>query len=693
MTADRTSLLTSGLIAAQAQELPPARPLDGATAGLPPYLEVGEYVPQPPGPDWPQPAPDPPVFILLGSPAWPGAAAVLDTQYQKVPIGGTGQILTVQADGSVNWSNAAAGFTNPMSAVGDLIVGGTAGAATRFPIGAAGQVLTVSGGTVSWAAPVTGFTNPMTTPNDMILGTTAGAASRLPVGTVNQLLCVNFLGNVVWGQGAMVVNGDLMYGQTSGSPARLAIGGVGQVLTVNGAGTAPVWQNAAAGFTNPMTGKGDMIVGGGSGAATRLPSGAASPVPQQLAMLATTLEPGWITPPVLIVPPSGDTSGAADVTALNGAFTALTGAGVGGTVQLLPGDYYINAQVTVPQQSVAGTGGYPCSLIGSRGATVIHHVGGATGLYVHRSGSLGPVQNMQPTGIVVAGRIADFILDGTLAPTGAIGMDCGDAWGMHVDVQITNYYTAGAIGFNQVNRVMFTEKCYFKLVTTNCTNHIVVDSISSQLSHEYNDWDIYQFALGASATALNAGQISMTFQNGAYQGGGRLFMRGNHGGGGTGPPGELLLVTGQDGSSNYSKLFNVEFDIVVESSSSSNQPSVLVLGGPNNTFGGHGMIVPQLGGWQPSILNGGQFKFSGRLHSDTGLTSVTAPGVPAANATITNNQIDSVVTVTGGTAVNINLNGVATGSATGPVFVRADAQIGLGNYTGVPTWTWAPANL
>lgn len=42
------------------------------------------------------------------------------------------------------------GFANPMSATGDLIVGGASGAATRLPIGSTGYVPRVVGGTVAW---------------------------------------------------------------------------------------------------------------------------------------------------------------------------------------------------------------------------------------------------------------------------------------------------------------------------------------------------------------------------------------------------------------------------------------------------------------------------------------------------------------------------------------------------------------
>jgi hypothetical protein len=60
--------------------------------------------------------------------------------------------LTGSADASGSTSRPGVGFRNPMSAVGDLIRGGSSGAATRLGIGTTGQVLTVVAGNAAWAA-------------------------------------------------------------------------------------------------------------------------------------------------------------------------------------------------------------------------------------------------------------------------------------------------------------------------------------------------------------------------------------------------------------------------------------------------------------------------------------------------------------------------------------------------------------
>jgi hypothetical protein len=62
--------------------------------------------------------------------------------------------------------------------------------------------------------------------------------------------------------------GDILYASAANTLSKLTVGGAGQVLTV--VGGVPAWQNASAGFANPMTAVGDLIYGGTSGSATRL---------------------------------------------------------------------------------------------------------------------------------------------------------------------------------------------------------------------------------------------------------------------------------------------------------------------------------------------------------------------------------------------------------------------------------------
>jgi hypothetical protein len=112
---DITTTMSQGLIVGTAEELPPARPLAGASAGMPPYLEVAGFTPQPPAVT-PSTGPpdDPPIFLLQAAPTFAGGV-LPDGCWQRVPIGTTGQVLTVQADGSVAWITGGGGFSNPMT--------------------------------------------------------------------------------------------------------------------------------------------------------------------------------------------------------------------------------------------------------------------------------------------------------------------------------------------------------------------------------------------------------------------------------------------------------------------------------------------------------------------------------------------------------------------------------------------------
>jgi hypothetical protein len=98
--------------------------------------------------------------------------------------GTVGQVLT-SGGGSANltWTTPSPGFINPMNSVGDLIVGGTAGAATRLGIGGNGQVLSVVSGAPSWAA--AGTASPLTTKGDIYLYSTIN--DRLAVGIDNKI--------------------------------------------------------------------------------------------------------------------------------------------------------------------------------------------------------------------------------------------------------------------------------------------------------------------------------------------------------------------------------------------------------------------------------------------------------------------------------------------------------------------------
>lgn len=87
-------------------------------------------------------------------------------------------------------SGGGAGMTNPMTASGDVIVGGASGAPARLPAGTNGYVLTLASGSPVWAASSSGFANPMTTLGDLIAGGASGAGSRIAIGSSGYVLTV-----------------------------------------------------------------------------------------------------------------------------------------------------------------------------------------------------------------------------------------------------------------------------------------------------------------------------------------------------------------------------------------------------------------------------------------------------------------------------------------------------------------------
>ena len=85
-------------------------------------------------------------------------------------------------------AKAGTALQNPMTAAGDLIVGGADGAAERLGKGTDGKVLKMVSGAPAWADDSAGMSNPMTAAGDLIVGGEDGAAERLGKGTDGQVL-------------------------------------------------------------------------------------------------------------------------------------------------------------------------------------------------------------------------------------------------------------------------------------------------------------------------------------------------------------------------------------------------------------------------------------------------------------------------------------------------------------------------
>jgi hypothetical protein len=138
------------------------------------------------------------------------------TAYAFTAAGTAGQILQSNGASAPSWVS---GLTNPMTSVGDLIVGGASGAATRLgPIGGNGTVLTSNGTTASWqAASAT-----------LVVGTSA-----ITSGTIGRVLFQG-TGNV------LQQSANLFWDNTNG---RLSVGGnsspSGLLQVAAGTGSVP----------------------------------------------------------------------------------------------------------------------------------------------------------------------------------------------------------------------------------------------------------------------------------------------------------------------------------------------------------------------------------------------------------------------------------------------------------------------
>jgi hypothetical protein len=234
-----------------------------------------------------------------------------------------GTTITVDATTGVATAVGGNGMENPMTAKGDIIVGGTAGAPARLGVGGDGQVLTATDGVIGWEDPPT-YTLPAATA-DTIGGIKVGTRLTITNGTLSAddqsyslpTASATTLGGIKVGGRLTMANGTLSADDQSYSlpvasastlggikvGTRLAItdgvlssadqsyalpiasattlGGIkpdGVTIAVNS--STGVASAANGGMANPMTAKEDLIVGGNSGIPSRLGKGTAGQVLQ-----------------------------------------------------------------------------------------------------------------------------------------------------------------------------------------------------------------------------------------------------------------------------------------------------------------------------------------------------------------------------------------------------------------------------
>lgn len=694
---------------------------------------------------------DPPIFLLQAAPTYQGGI-LPDGVWQRVPIGGSGQVLTAQADGSVAWNNNPGGFANPMTTVGDTLYEAAGPAPARLAIGAAGQVLTVVGGLPAWAAPQTGFSNPMTAIGDLITGTTGGNATRLAIGSANQVLTVSG-GVPTWQNSAagfanpMTTAGDLLFENATPAPARLPIGTAGQVLTVSGG--LPVWSNSSAGLTNPMTTLGDIITGAGGGTPQRLGAGANGQV-----LLISAGVPIWGNSPSGFANPMttsqdlivGGTGGSATRLAVgtNGQQLQVVNGAVAWATQLgIPKGGPSASQQVIWQQPDGSMLVLPLStysIVGDDGTWIntaygllptytdpdmgtvqtIGTVRLAAATYRLVTGIVVPPQAnlvgqlmgtmLQPVGNITAvfqhygaiggtnqnlakaGYIGFLHIDGTNATAGGIGIDIGDSSGQQVEyVWVGNFDALGCIGWNIINRHFFTEKLSCKkCYAWNNETNVMMTTIVSDTSFEYSDYEFYLRVFG-HLTGPNTGNDQTGLVISGVGVNGTIRMRGNM----IGPVSSLTPASGPipawltlEASGGNPGKFNGFLDTKTEFNGGGLSGYKIYYGDATSTIGDNAA-----GGWI-NIPGGTSASPAAGQFSFVGvmqgIDSYRRVTTPTLSSPTTNTQCPAMVTFSSGAGV-VTVDNVAQASgATGPFFLGAGRTI---SWSGSPSgWLWSNAS-
>lgn len=189
-------------------------------------------------------------------------------------------------------NTGAGGFVNPMTAAGDLIDGGTAGAAQRLAIGSNGQFLQVVTGAPAWATPADFAPSGLTgaTAASRYVGATASGA---PVS-----------GTFAVGDFVIDQAGKLWICTTAGTPGTWTAAGPTIPVTIAQGGTGQTTAAAAFNALSPMTTTGDIEYESGANTASRL-AGNTSATKNFLTQTGTgsaSAAPAWGTIAVTDIP-------------------------------------------------------------------------------------------------------------------------------------------------------------------------------------------------------------------------------------------------------------------------------------------------------------------------------------------------------------------------------------------------------
>lgn len=292
---------------------------------------------------------------------------------------------------------------------------------------------------------------------------------------------------------------------------------------------------------------------------------------------------------LVVVPPSGDTSGATDSTWLGDSLAA------GYTVALLPGDYYIDATATIGLgQYVRGAG---------MSATRVHLVSAAGAVPAFK------LINTGTYNVELFAGLYDLKVDITAAAAGANAVQGGDilqlqVW--NVSVQATSTQTAAAAYF--VNHLYQTEQALVRMYFAGCTTPVQFD-VQGTGSNSF-DRGSFEFHIDQ----FNANGNGVSWTNGAQQRGGSFKVRGNFSGAATNT-GVVFAFSGAGAALN-----KVQFDVSVEADGSGTGPQTINFALGSNIIDGYGFAdFLNSGATFQASNNDGQFYLVGDVSGDTSL--------------------------------------------------------------------------
>lgn len=207
---------------------------------------------------------------------------------------------------------------------------------------------------------------------------------------------------------------------------------------------------------------------------------------------------------VILIPPSGDTTGATDAANFAAALVITK------VIWLTAGNYYLNSTITgTSGQYIRGAG---------RWATFVNWVGTGDVFYWVDS-------TTYTTRTVDGGGVSDLTIKAITGYTSpSTGFHAGDILNLRFDLTVTGFGGTGDIGVFLDNENFWTEQAIGIAYINGCTKSVVFNCGTSTTTST-GSFDRGDFTFFLSQTVVGADVV--TFQNGAQMVGGRLRMYGN----------------------------------------------------------------------------------------------------------------------------------------------------------------------